>query len=215
MIIEREFFSEVVRKMSALDRHVLVDHNYGELSVRRQCQLLGVARSSVYRPRSAANDNDDLALMRRIDELFTSWTFLGSRRVTTMLRAEGRVINRKRVQRLMRKMGIAALGPNPGTTTPVPGHKNLPWSAVGPRDRAPQPALVRRHPPTVRSTAASFISWRSWTGHRSVLAWRLSNTMDVSFCVDALQEAFPRFGWPEIFNTHHASQFTSAALPAC
>src|SRR6266849_9059455 len=82
------FFSEEVRKMSTPDRRALVDRGHGELSVRRQCQLLGVARSGVYRPRPAANDDDAPALMRRIDELFTAWPFLGSRRMTVMLRAE-------------------------------------------------------------------------------------------------------------------------------
>jgi putative transposase len=98
--------------MSAPDRRELIDRQHGRLSIRRQCELLGVARSGVYRPRPAANDND-LGLMRRIDELFTAWPFLGSRRMTAMLRAQGCAVNRKRMQRLMRKMGIAALGPKP------------------------------------------------------------------------------------------------------
>ncbi len=92
------------------------------LSVRRQCALLGVARSGVYRARKPANDND-AALMRRIDELFTAWPFFPSRRMTAMLRAEGVNVNRKRVQRLMRLMGIAALGPKPRTSKPAPGHR--------------------------------------------------------------------------------------------
>ena len=117
--------------MSAPDRRALVDRDHSELSVRRQCQLLGVARSGVYRPPPAANDDDDPALMRRIDELFTAWPFLGSRRITAMLRAEGQAINRKRVQRLMRKMGIAALGPKPRTTKPAPGHKIYPYLLRG------------------------------------------------------------------------------------
>ncbi|MEY9748833.1 putative transposase [Bradyrhizobium japonicum] len=88
--------------------------------------VLGIARSGVYRPPRPANDND-LALMRRIDELFTAWPFLGSRRMTAMLKAEGLPVNRKRVQRVMRKMGIAALGPRPNTTRPAPGHKIYPY----------------------------------------------------------------------------------------
>ena len=94
--------------MSAPDRRELIDRQHGGLSV----ELLGIARYGVYRPRSAANDND-LGLLRRIDELFTAWPFLGSRRMTAMLRAQGWPVNRKRMQRLMRKMGIAALGPKP------------------------------------------------------------------------------------------------------
>ena len=100
--------------MSAPDRRALIDRDHGDLSIRRQCALLGVARSGVYRPPRPANDND-LGLMRRIDELFTAWPFLGSRRMAALLRAEGYGINRKRVQRLMRRMGIAALGPKPRT----------------------------------------------------------------------------------------------------
>lgn len=111
--------------MSAPDRRDMLDRADKRLSIRRQCALLGVARSGVYRPRKPANDND-LGLMRRIDELFTTWPFLGSRRMTQMLKAEGETINRKRVQRLMRKMGIAALGPKPNTTRPAPGHKIFP-----------------------------------------------------------------------------------------
>ncbi|WP_271580980.1 IS3 family transposase [Bradyrhizobium sp. CCBAU 45389] len=94
------------------------------LSIRRQCRLLGIARSGVYWPPRPANDND-LALMRRLDELFTALPVLGSRRMSAMLKAEGLRVNRKRVQRLMRKMGIAALGPRPNTTRP--GHKIYPY----------------------------------------------------------------------------------------
>ena len=95
--------------MSTPDRRGMLDRADKALSIRRQCMLLGIARSGVYRPPRPANDHD-LALMRRIDELFTAWPFLGSRRMTAMLKAEGLEVNRKRVQRLMRKMGIAALG---------------------------------------------------------------------------------------------------------
>ncbi len=109
--------------MSAPDRRGMLDHADKALSVRRQCALPGVARSGVYRARKPANAND-AALIGRIDELFTGWPFLGSRRMTAMLRAEGVNVNRKRVQRLM---GIAALGPKPRTTKPAPGHKIYPY----------------------------------------------------------------------------------------
>ena len=112
--------------MSAPDRRGLLQRDHERLSIRRQCQLLSVARSSIYRPPRPANDND-VELMRRIDQLFTAWPFLGSRRMMAMLNGEGRRINRKRVQRLMRKMGIAALGPKPRTTKPAPGHKIFPY----------------------------------------------------------------------------------------
>jgi putative transposase len=140
-------------------------------------------------------------LMRRIDELFTAWPFLGSRRLTVLLRAEGYSINRKRVQRLMRRMGIAALAPKPKTTKPAPGHKIFPYLL---RD------LVIDRPNQVWAADITYIpigrgflylvaiiDWAS----RAVLSWRLSNTMDVSFCVSALEEALARFGKPEIFNT--------------
>jgi putative transposase len=104
----------------------MLDRADKALSVRRQCALVGVARSGVYRTRKPANDNS-VALMRRIDELFTAWPFLGSRRMTAMLRAEGVFVNRKRVQRLMRLMGIAALGPRPRTSKPAPGHRIYPY----------------------------------------------------------------------------------------
>src|SRR5690606_27188437 len=106
------------------------DRDDSRLSIRRQCRLLGIARSGVYRPPRPANDND-LGLMRRIDELFTAWPFLGSRRMAAMLRAQGHAVNRKRMQRLMRKMGIAALGPKPRTTKPAPGHKIFPYLLRG------------------------------------------------------------------------------------
>ena len=116
--------------MSAPDRRALLDRDHGDLSIRRQCRLLSVARSGVYRVPRPAND-DDLALMRSIDELFLAWPFLGSRRMTALLRTDGRRVNRKRVQRLMRKMGIVALGPKPRTTRPAPGHKVFPYLLRG------------------------------------------------------------------------------------
>jgi putative transposase len=116
--------------MSAPDRRNLLDRTHPGLSIRRQCALLSLARSGVYRRRKPATDND-LGLMRRIDEMFTAWPFFGSRRMTAMLRAEGPRINRKRVQRLMRTMGIAALGPKPRTTQPAVGHKIHPYLLRG------------------------------------------------------------------------------------
>jgi putative transposase len=197
--------------MSAPDRRARLDRDHSELSIRRQCTLLGVARSSIYRLPRPAND-DDVLTMRLIDELFTAWPFLGSRRLAVMLREKGYSINRKRVQRLMRQMGIAALGPKPRTTKPAPGHKIFPYLLRN---------LVIDRPSQVWAADITYIpvgrgflylvaviDWAS----RAVLAWRLSNTMDVSFCVSALEEALARFGKPEIFNTDQGSQFTSAAF---
>jgi putative transposase len=203
--------------MSAPDRRALVDRDHRAPSIRRQCQLLGLARSGVYRKPPPANDND-IALMRRIDELFTAWPFLGSRRMAAMLRAGGWVlgldprINRKRVQRLMRRMGIAALGPKPRTTKPAPGHRIFPYLLRSMAIDRPNQVWAAdiTYVPIGRGFLylVAVIDWAS----RAVLAWRLSNTMDVSFCVSALAEALARFGKPEIFNTDQGSQFTSAAF---
>lgn len=197
--------------MSTPDRREMLDHEDKELSMRRQCALLGVARSGVYRPKKAANDND-LALMRRIDEMFTAWPFFGSRRMTAMLRAEGETINRKRVQRLMRKMGIAALGPKPNTSKPAPECKIYPYLL---RDLKIERANhVWAADITYLPIGGGFlylvaiIDWAS----RAVLSWRISNTMDVSFCLAALEDALARHGRPEIFNTDQGSQFTGAAF---
>lgn len=197
--------------MSTPDRRALLDRDHGQLSIRRQCRLLGIARSGVYRLPRPANDND-LALTRRIDELFTAWPFLGSRRLTTLLRSEGYAINRKRVQRLMRKMGIAALGPKPRTTVPAPGHKIYPYLLRGLAVERPNQVWAAdiTYIPIGRGFLylVAVMDWAS----RAVLSWRLSNTMDASFCVSALEEALARFGRPEIFNTDQGSQFTSAAF---
>jgi putative transposase len=197
--------------MSAPDRRALVDRGHARLSIRRQCTLLGLARSGVYLPPRPAND-DDLSLMRRLDELFLAWPFLGSRRMTALLRAEGRPVNRKRVRRLMRKMGIAALGPKPRTSKPAPGHKVFPYLLRGMAIERPNQVWAAdiTYVPIGRGFLylVAVIDWAS----RAVLAWRLSNTMDVSFCVGALEEALARFGKPEIFNTDQGSQFTSAAF---
>ena len=197
--------------MSTPDRRGLIVRDQGSLSVRRQCKLLGVARSGVYRPAAPANDND-LAVMRRLDELYTAWPFLGSRRMAIMLKEEGFAINRKRVQRLMRGMGIAALGPKPGTTKPEPGHKIFPYLLRNLTIDRPNQVWAAdiTYIPIGRGFLylVAIMDWAS----RAVLAWRLSNTMDVSFCVSALEEALARYGRPEIFNTDQGSQFTSAAF---
>jgi putative transposase len=197
--------------MSAPDRRQLVNRKHKKLSIRRQCALLGIARSGLYRAPRAANDND-LPLMQRIDELYTAWPFLGSRRLTALLRAEGHSVNRKRVQRLMRRMGIAALGPKPRTTKPAPGHKIYPYLLRGVAVERPNQVWCAdiTYIPLGRGFLylVAIMDWAS----RAVLAWRLSNTMDTSFCVSALEEALARFGRPEIFNTDQGSQFTSAAF---
>ncbi|WP_258769976.1 IS3 family transposase [Bradyrhizobium arachidis] len=219
LTVDRDFLARKVRKMSVPDCRGMPDRADMALSIRRQCMLLGIARSGVYRPPRPANDND-LALMRRIDELFTAWPFLGSRRMTAMLKAEGLQVNRKRVQRLMRKMGIAALGPRPNTTRPAPGHKIYPYLLRNLTIDRPNQVWAAdiTYLPIGRGFLylVAIIDWAS----RAVLAWRLSNTMDVSFCVAALEEALAKYGTPEISARCEASsrqhrpssQFTSAAF---
>jgi putative transposase len=195
--------------MSASDGRARLDRAHRELSVRRQCEMLGVARSGVYRKPRPANDND-LEAMRRIDALFTERPFFGARRIARTLTDEGFPLNRKRARRLMRLMGIEALGPKPRTSTPAPGHKIYPYLL---RDLTiDRPNQVWACDITYIPIGRGFlylvavIDWAS----RAVLSWRLSNTMDASFCVDALEEAMARYGKPEIFNTDQGSQFTSA-----
>ena len=203
------FFRQEVRQMSASDRRAKLDRDHPDLSMRRQCAMLGVARSGVYRKPRPVNDND-LEAMRRIDALFTARPFFGARRIARTLSEEGFPIDRKRVRRLMRQMGIEALGPKPRTTKPAPGHKIYPYLL---RDLTiERPNQVWAADITYIPIGRGFlylvavIDWAS----RAVLSWRLSNTMDASFCVAALEEALARYGKPEIFNTDQGSQFTSA-----
>lgn len=195
--------------MSASNRRAKLDRDHPDLSVRRQCAMLGVARSCLYRKPSPANDND-LALMRRIDALHTKRPFLGSRRIARMLGEEGLPINRKRVRRLMQLMGIEALGPKPRTTQPAPGHKIYPYLLRDLTIGRPNQVWAAdiTYIPIGRGFLylAAVIDWAS----RAVLSWRLSNTMDASFCEAALEEALAKYGKPEIFNTDQGSQFTSA-----
>jgi putative transposase len=197
--------------MSAPDRRAKLDRAHGDLSIRRQCAMLGLARSGVYRKPRPANDNE-LEAMRRIDALFTARPFFGARRIARTLSEEGFPIDRKRVQRLMRRMGIEALGPKPRTSKPAPGHKIYPYLL---RDLTiDRPNQVWAADITYIPIGRGFlylvavIDWAS----RAVLSWRLSNTMDASFCVAALEDALARYGKPEIFNTDQGSQFTSAAF---
>ena len=166
--------------MSAPARRAKVERSGAELSVRRQCQLLNVARSGVYRPRPETSA-DDLALMRRIDELYLEKPFYGSRRMTFDLNQEGRGVNRKRVQRLMRLMGLEGLVPRPGTSKAAPGNKIYPYLLRG--VTITEPNHVWASDITYIPMANGFlylvavIDWAS----RAALAWRLSNTMDSAF----------------------------------
>jgi putative transposase len=197
--------------MNRAERVAMVDRSRTDLSVRRQCTLLGLARSGVYH-QPAALDPEELALMRWLDEQYLATPFYGSRRMTAELRKAGRPVNRKRVQRLMRLMGLEALGPKPKTTTrPSAQHRVYPYLLRG--VTIDRPNQVWAADITYIPMARGFLylvvvmDWHS----RYVLAWRLSNTMDTSFCLDALEDAL-RKGRPEIFNTDQGAQFTSAAF---
>jgi putative transposase len=197
--------------MSAPDRRAMVERPGVDLSVRRQCALLNLARSGVYRPKRVIGAGD-LALMRRIDELHLELPFYGSRRMTFELNKEGRGVNRKRVQRLMRVMGIEALVPRPGTSKPAPGHKIYPYLLRGLAIAEPNHVWAAdiTYIPMARGFLylMAIIDWAS----RAVLAWRLSNTIDSRFCVEALEEALELHGKPRIFNTDQGAQFTSTAF---
>ena len=181
------------------------------MSVRRQCELLGLNRSSFYYE-PATETIENLRLMRRIDEQYLKTPFYGSRRMTAWLARQGEEVNRKRVQRLMGLMGLEAIHPGPRTTMRNPDHKVYPvpaprtWRSSGAIRSGP------RTSPTFRCDQGfmyltAVIDWYS----RYVLSWRLSNTLDGRFCLEALEEAL-RGGRPEIFNTDQGVQFTARAF---
>jgi putative transposase len=197
--------------MSQPDRAKKLDKSHPQLSVRKQCKLLSLARSGVYRERRGATAAE-LDLMRRIDALFLDFPFLGARRMALMLREQGLTVNRKRIKRLMRIMGLQALGPKPNTSKPAPGHKIFPYLLKG--MKIDKPNRVWAADITYIPIGRGFlylVAVMDWAT-RAVLAWRLSNTMETSFCLEALDEALARHGKPEIFNTDQGSQFTSGAF---
>ena len=178
------------------------------LSVNRQCMLLGIARSSFYyqsRPTSA----EEFDLLNRLDRIFTEHPVYGSRRLQVMLEREGISVGRRRIRRLMRKLGLCAITPKRNTSKPHPEHKIYPYLL---RDQTID------QPNQVWSTDITYIPMRrgflylvaiiDWSTRR-VLSWRLSNTLTAGFCVEALKDALGRFGKPKIFNSDQGSQFTS------
>jgi putative transposase len=177
--------------------------------VRRQCALLGLSRSSLYYE-PAAETAENLRLMRLLDEEYTKHPFYGSRRLTAWLSAQGEEVNRKRVRRLLRVMGLEALYPKPKLSAAGRGHRIYPYLL---RDvKVERPDQVWSTDITYVPLAKGFmylaavIDWYS----RYVLAWRLSNTLDGSFCLEMLEAALGR-GRPEVFNTDQGVQFTAAA----
>src|SRR5271166_5157036 len=194
--------------MNQVARLSLVDGADADLSIVAQCRLLKVARSTLYY-RAAPVSADDLRLMRRLDEQYLATPFYGSRRMVAFLRREGYAVNRKRVRRLMRLMGIEAIYQKPNTSRRHPDHKVYPYLLRG---------LVIDRPNQVWCADITYIplakgfvylvAVMDWFSRR-VLAWRLSIGMETSFCVEALKDATDRYGQPEIFNTDQGVQFTS------
>jgi putative transposase len=180
------------------------------LSVRRQCELLGLSRSSLYyEPGGEAAE--DLRLMRRIDEQYTARPFYGSRRMTVWLNEQGEEVNRKRVQRLMRVMGLEAIYPKPRLSLAGQGHRIDPYLLRGVkverRDQVWSTDITYVPMPSGFMYLAAVIDWYS----RYVIGWRLSNTLDGSFCLEMLEDAL-RVGKPEVFNTDQGVQFTAATF---
>ena len=190
----------------------LVERGHPRISLRRQCALLGLARVSLYyQPMSEGLEN--LQLMRLLDEQYTATPFYGIRRMTAWLRSRGYAVNHKRVRRLLRTMGLEAIYAKPRLSQPAEGHAIYPYLLRG-------VTLARVN--QVWSTDITYIRLHSgfvylvavmdWFS-RYVLAWAVSITMDIPFCVEALNQAFNQ-GQPEIFNTDQGAQFTSQAFTA-
>src|ERR1700721_161180 len=178
------------------------------LPISQQCRLLALPRSSVYRT-PAAVSAEDLAIMALIDRHYLARPYYGSRRMAAWLATQGPRVHRKRVQRLMRLLGLAAIYQRPNTSKPAEAHKIYPYLLRGLAiERVNQ---VWCSDITYIPMAKGFLYLvviMDWVS-RAVLAWRLSNTLDADFCVEALEEALSRYGRSEIFNTHQGSQFTS------
>ena len=196
--------------MSRERRRALVERRNGRVSVVRQCQMLGLSRSSVYYQRKPTPQTN-LELMAAMDRQYLSTPYFGSRRMQMWLQAQGEGVNRKRVRRLMHLMGLEAIYQRPRTTTASPTAPKYPYLLRG--MAITRPDQVWAADITYIPMARGFLylvvvmDWHS----RCVLAWRLSNTLDSAFCVDALEEALSK-GTPEIFNTDQGSQFTAEAF---
>jgi putative transposase len=194
--------------MSRAERRAMVERENPELPVSQQCRLLAVPRSAVYR-KPAEVSAEDLAIMALIDRQYLARPYYGSRRMAAWLATQGHVVNRKRVQRLMRLLGLVAIYQRPNTSKPAAAHRIYPYLLGGLAiERVNQ---VWCADVTYIPMAKGFfylvviMDWAS----RAVLAWRLSNTLGADFCVEALEEALTEYGRPEIFNTDQGSQFTS------
>jgi putative transposase len=177
--------------------------------VRRQCELLGLNRSSLYYE-PAGETAENLRLMRLLDEQYTACPFYGSRRLTAWLVQQGEAVNRKRVQRLLRLMGLEAIYPKPRLSVAGRGHRVYPYLLRGVRIERPDQVwstdITYVPLPSGFMYLAAILDWYS----RYVITWRLSNTLEGSFCLEMLDEALSR-GRPEVFNTDQGVQFTAQA----
>ncbi len=183
------------------------------VSVARQCVLAGVCRATIYAQHKVRPiDESDLLLSRMIDEEYTRHPFYGSRKMVVFLKAAGHDVNRKRVQGLMRTMGLAGMAQGPNTSRSHPEHKVYPYLlrgvSVGKPDQVWGTDMTYIRLARGFAYLAVIMDWYS----RRVLSWRISNTMEAAFCVDCLEEALRNHGKPEIFNSDQGSQFTSDAF---
>nr|WP_254693908.1 IS3 family transposase [Sulfitobacter sp. D7] len=203
----------LARKLKTLDRQVrckMIEPNIPGLSVGKQCSLLSISRSSFYyEPKGESEMNLDL--MRVIDKQFLETPFYGVRQMTWHLRNEQHLVNEKRIRRLMRLMGLMPIYQKPNTSKAAKGHKIYPYLLRGLRvDRPNQVWCADITYLPMRRGFLYLVAIMDWHT-RKVLAWRISNTLEAGFCVDALNEAIHKFGPPDIMNTDQGSQFTSFA----
>ena len=191
-------------------RQAMIDRGHKQLSLVRQCTLLNISRASVYY-RPVSTRAEDLELMARMDRQYLKTPFYGSRRMKAWLLAEGYLVSRSKVRRLMRLMGLEAIYRRPNTSKPAPGHRVYPYVLKGVDvNRVDQVwAADITYIPMAQGFLylVAIMDWHS----RHVLAWKLSNTMDTDFCVTALEAALGK-GRPEVFNTDQGAQFTSDAF---
>lgn len=188
----------------------MIEPDHPQLSIVQQCKLLSIARSSFYyTPKGETEQN--LNLMRQIDEQFLETPFFGVRQMTWHLRNDGHLVNEKRIRRLMRLMGLMPIYQKPNTSRPAKEHKTYPYLLKGLRVERPNQVWCSdiTYLPMRRGFLylVAIMDWHT----RKVLAWRISNTLEADFCVEALNEAIHKFGPPEIMNTDQGSQFTSFA----
>lgn len=186
----------------------MIDRSHPMLSLSAQCELVAIGRSSIYyRPKGESPETP--ALMRKIDALFMKYPFYGSRQIARHLARDGEGVGRHRVRRLMRLMGLQAIYRAPKTSKPHREHRIYPYLLKGlaiTRSNQVWCADITYIP--MRRGFLYLVAIMDWAT-RKVLSWKLSNTMDAGFCVEALDEAIARYGKPEIFNTDQGSQFTS------